>query len=105
MIDGEYFGSCDYPDLCRVLQFYFSDSFDETCSHLEWLTGNQNACNCPFNIDAGVVYLSGIQFEIPDFSTTIFSFLANGDFDVTLNASDSYRNIANIKFQFTMKRV
>jgi hypothetical protein len=105
LINGEYFGSCDYPDLCKALQFYFSNAFDETCSHYEWLTGNDNACNCPFNIGEGVVDLTGIHFDIPDFTMTTFSFLSNGDFDVKLNSSDSLGSIANIQFQFTMKRV
>ncbi len=59
-------------------------------------------CNCPFDVPAQTVDGS-ITGEIPDLSTTVVSFLANGDFDVkaTINNA-SNQHVACFRFLFTV---
>jgi hypothetical protein len=61
-------------------------------------------CSCPFNIPAQSVDDS-IEVELPDLSTTIVSFLANGDFDIkaTINNA-SNQHVACLRFLLTIQK-
>ena len=105
MVGGEYFGSCDYPDLCLFIKRLFSDSFepDNCLENYPVLTENEIDCTCPFKIRQGILDIENIDFNIYDLAATPFAFLGSGDFDVTANVSDSRGNVANFGFKFSMK--
>ena len=107
IVNGVGIGSCDYADLCALIKSLFSDTFNPNgaCSDYPSLNAHGIDCICPFNLQAGLLDLQDISFPILDMSTTVFSFLASGDFDVKVNASDAQGAIANIQFKFTMKKI
>ena len=52
---------------------------------------------------SGFINLQDIEVEVPDASQSIATFLASGDFDVTIKAADPLGDIANIQVQFSVK--
>ena len=81
---GFSMGSCTYSDICKD---FFQDIYNMNQSNCppefaEWGI----YCTCPFKIPAQS-FEGSPQFQIQDLSTTTLSFLAPGDFDVTINLS------------------
>jgi hypothetical protein len=61
-------------------------------------------CSCPFNIPVQSVDDS-IEVELPDLSTTIVSFLANGDFDIKAQISGpNNSHVACLRFLLTIQK-
>ena len=82
IVQGFSMGSCTYSDLCKDFLQDVYNMNESNCppEYEEWGID----CSCPFKIPAQSIEGSP-QFEIQDLSTTIVSFLAYGDFDVTIN--------------------
>ena len=81
------------------------DSFNPTvCSTYPTLIDYGIDCNCPFNIKSGFVNIDNITFDVPDASTSIATFLASGDFDVTATVADPIGPIANFNLKFSVKK-
>ena len=96
------FGSCSYADLCKD---YMQDFWEINALNCPpELADFGIDCNCPFNIPAQTDDVS-FDIDIPDISTSTYSFLASGDFDVKVvlnNAANQH--IACFRFLFTMMK-
>ena len=104
MVNGEYFFSCDYPDLCLFIKNTFPESFEPSycLTNYPWLAEYGIDCYCPFNLAEGFVDLGNINFDINISSALVF--LSTGDFDVSANVTDKIGDVANIQFKFSLKR-
>ncbi|CAF0872980.1 unnamed protein product [Adineta ricciae] len=100
-IDGVEVGSCDYADLCVVLQTMLPSFRPETCPPTAANYGVD--CNCPFNIPAGSLNIIKEKMVLPDAQASIASFMASGDFSFQLDTYDSQGSYANIIIKFTVK--
>ena len=87
IVNGQNVGSCTYPDLCAFLQSLFDEFKPETCPPA--LAEYGIDCKCPFNIRSQQLNIVGHTLEIPDASKTAASFLASGNFDITINATET----------------
>lgn len=100
LVNGQYFGSCVYDDLCAFMKGYLN--FDENnCP--ESFIENGFDCRCPFNLPITELNFDNV-LDLPDFSTTIFSFLASGNFDVTIKGSIGTTNVLCLNMKFTMMK-
>jgi hypothetical protein len=87
LVNGNSVGSCTYPSLCKLLQDLLPEFRPETCSPT--LTPFGIDCRCPFNIPTQDLKLVNELLNIPDASQTAASFLATGDFNITVIARDT----------------
>uniref|UniRef100_A0A6U4ZI64 MD-2-related lipid-recognition domain-containing protein n=1 Tax=Hemiselmis andersenii TaxID=464988 RepID=A0A6U4ZI64_HEMAN len=76
-LDG--YGSCTYPDLCGSL----NDAMP-TCN--DWFQKHKISCHCPFA--AQTISAPPSAFSIPAVGDKLPSWLADGDFQVTVTALD-----------------
>jgi hypothetical protein len=61
-------------------------------------------CNCPFDIPAQT-FDETFEYDIPDLTTTIVSFYANGDFDVKVTISNvANQHVACFRFLYTIMK-
>ena len=98
------FLSCDYADLCTLVKTLLPDSFNpQVCAQYPTLLQYGIDCNCPFNIVSGFINIPDILLDIPDASQSIATFLASGDFDITMKTADPQGDIANVQIQFSVK--
>ncbi|UJR36792.1 hypothetical protein I4U23_029505 [Adineta vaga] len=102
-VDGVEVGSCDYADLCLVLQTMLPSFKPETCPPTALNYGVD--CNCPFNIPTGQLDIIRERMELPDAQASIASFMASGDFTIELDTYDSTGPYAKISVGFTVKPV
>ena len=101
IVNGTSVGSCIYPDLCGLLKSVLS--LNETnCP--QNLIDNDIPCKCPFNLPTRELNINQ-SFQLPDIRTTIVSFLASGDFDVTIKGTIGITNILCLNMKFEMKPV
>ena len=102
IVQGIYFGSCSFNDLCKdilkdVMQDLVVDAFGFMFAHA-------SDFNCPFDIQPQSIENS-LEYEVPDFSTSIVSFLASGDFDLTVIINNtSNQHVACLRFKYTMQK-
>ena len=96
---GIYVGSCIYQDLCAFLKGYLN--FDENNCPENFIK-NGFDCRCPFNLPVTELNFNNI-LDLPDASTTIFTFLASGDFDVTIKGSIDTTNVLCLNMKYTIK--
>ena len=94
--------SCSYNDICKD---FFQNIFGmapEKCP--PELADFGIDCTCPFDILERS--FDGIfSFNISDLSTTNYSIIANGDFDVTVAINNSAnQHVACIRLKFTIKK-
>ena len=102
LVQGLYVGSCSYTDLCKNLINEIAGITADNClpDLAEWGID----CNCPFNIPIEIVEGSH-TIEIEDLSTSIASFMANGDFDITVKVNDSSNaHVACFRFFLTVQK-
>ncbi|CAF2104507.1 unnamed protein product [Rotaria magnacalcarata] len=106
LVDGAYVGSCNYTDLCTFLKSIWDDFKPETCSPV--LLDYGIDCTCPFNISPLTLDLNDLPLDLPDASQSAASFMASGNFDITVAvfegiplASPSY---GCAKVQLTVKQ-
>ena len=102
LVQGLYVGSCSYTDLCKNLINEIAGITADNC--LPDLADWGIDCNCPFNIPIEIVEGSH-TIEIEDLSTSIASFMANGDFDITVKVNDSSNaHVACFRFFLTVQK-
>lgn len=101
--DGHYVGSCTYSDLCDIIRESFKD-FENVCLDED---DDEPYCVCPFHFSASLSdgKTSYLPYSLPDFSTTIFSYLATGDFDVTIEFDDTVGYVGCLNLKFTTRRL
>ena len=58
-------------------------------------------CTCPFKFRSGEILIDNIELELPDASTSIATFLASGDCEITLDASDAKGKFGCLNVKFT----
>ena len=98
---GIYVGSCVYNDLCGLLKSVLS--LDENnCP--QNLIDNGIPCKCPFDLSIRDLNIDQ-SFELPAVGSTILSFLAVGDFDITIKGTIGTTNILCLNMKFAMKPV
>ena len=84
LVNGEYAGSCVYPDLCKSLMYILNLNKD-TCP--ESFKQNGVDCTCPFNLNPGKLNLVDIiQTYSPVFLNN--SWLVLGDYSIRADVSD-----------------
>ena len=103
LADGHYVGSCTYDDLCDIIRESFR-YFENVCLDED---DDEPYCVCPFNIPASLpgVTTSYLPYSLPEFSETIFSYLATGDFDVTIEFDDSVGYVGCLNLKFSTKKL
>ncbi|CAF1055510.1 unnamed protein product [Brachionus calyciflorus] len=97
---GVYVGSCTYDDMCKVVATLLPSFTPETCPPS--LADLGIDCTCPFKLKAGLLEIEEL-FEVPDANSTIFSFLASGDFEVKIEAKDALGPSGCINIKFAVK--
>ena len=102
MAAGISVGSCVYDDLCKVVQTLLPDSYNPATCPKE-LADYGIDCTCPFTFKTGDLAINQV-LDLPDASKTIATFLTNGDFDVSIKASDSVGPYACLNIKFTVKK-
>lgn len=100
MFQGVYIGSCIYTDICLLISFLFPQFNPDEC--LPEVAQYGIDCTCPLGFSAGN-FVYNHQLSVPEFSTTIFSFMASGDYDLTLKAKDNLGPMFCTQFKFTMR--
>jgi hypothetical protein len=102
VVQGVSVGSCSYADACKDILQDIAEITPEDCPADLIPLGID--CNCPFNIPTQVVDGS-IEFAVSDLSTSIVSFLASGDFDVTARVNQANGvHVACLNLKFTVKK-
>ena len=102
IVQGFSVGSCSYNDVCKDVLQGIAGITAENCPPelAEWGVD----CNCPLNIPAQSVD-GTLSLDFPDLSTTIVSFLANGDFDIkALISGPSNSHVACLRFLLTIQK-
>jgi len=99
---GFHVGSCTYDDICEIIDFLLgSTTFNpENCAPSLAEFGID--CTCPFNIRDGDVNIDA-PMDLPDASTTAATFLASGDFDITVKGSDPRGDFGCLNLKFTVE--
>jgi hypothetical protein len=101
IVQGLSVGSCSYKDACKNILNELAGLDASNCP-VE-LAAYGIDCTCPFNIPTAVmdeVFLASLE----DLSTSPVSFLATGDFDVTIKAADARGEALCLNVKFTMKK-
>jgi hypothetical protein len=102
-VEGVFVGSCDYTDLCVVLQTMLPTFKPETCP--PGVAQYNIDCTCPFKIPVGPLNILKERMELPDAQNTMASFMASGDFSIRLQTYDAVGPYADITIKFTVKPV
>lgn len=98
---GVYVGSCDYTDLCPLVATLLPDSFNPSVCPPALLDYGID-CTCPFKIRNGDIFIDQV-LSLPDAAATVASFLASGDFDITINTSDALGGYGCVNIKFSVK--
>ena len=102
IVQGFSVGSCSYSDVCKDVMQDIANVTSANCPPelAEWGID----CTCPFDLPVQNVEGS-LDIEISDLSTSIVSFLATGDFDVTVTVNNSAnQHVACLRLKFTMQK-
>ena len=102
MAAGIYVGSCVYDDICTIVASLLPDSFNPSACPPE-LADYGIDCTCPFKIRSGRIEVIDTLLDLPDASTSIATFLASGDFDITINTEDPQGKFGCVRIKFTVK--
>lgn len=93
----EQYGSCNFPDLCGAMERLMP-----TCN--DWFVNHKISCHCP--IAAQIFVASPSVFNIPPVGDKLPSWLADGDFQVTVTALDGKgAEIGCVYMQMSLKLV
>ena len=99
-------GSCTYVDGCKDVLNDIANLTSINCPP-ELLPAGID-CNCPFKMvdstQANPLVIDVPQAEIPDLSKTIVSFLASGDFEITLKGTDTKGYYGCVNLKLTIKQ-
>ena len=102
IVQGFSVGSCSYNDVCKDVMQDIAGITTANCP--AGLVDFGINCTCPFDIPAQSVD-GKLEFDIPDLSTTIASFLASGDFDITATVNNaSNQHVACLRFKLTIDK-
>ncbi|RNA28570.1 ganglioside GM2 [Brachionus plicatilis] len=85
LVDGNYVGSCTYPDLCLLLKSVLGYDANSCPQNL---IDNNIDCTCPFKLPARELNVDVVA-DLPDATTSSITWIASGSFDVKVEASDS----------------
>ena len=99
---GVYVGSCTYDDLCAIVQQLLPDNFRPDICPAE-LAPFGIDCTCPFKIKAGDLNVDDVVLNLIDASTSAFTFLASGDFDINIKIKDAIGEYSCVNIKFTVK--
>jgi hypothetical protein len=102
LASGIYVGSCVYDDICAIVAQLVPDSFNPNACPPE-LADYGIDCKCPFKIRSGRIEILDTLLELPDASASIATFLASGDFDITIKTEDPLGKFACVRIKFTVK--
>lgn len=99
LTNGQWVGSCVYPDLCNSIMYVTNLNKDNCPSNF---IANGVDCQCPFNLPSGIIELRDvIQTYSPAFLTN--SWLLSGDYKIKIEASDSRGFFFCLSLGFTIK--
>ena len=84
VLNGQNVGSCMYSDLCSFLQDILAEFQPDNCPPALAQYGID--CTCPFNIETQRLNIIDEPLDLPDASQTAASFMASGNFDITIKA-------------------
>ena len=99
LVNGIGIGSCVYNDFCTV----FNQLYDISPSNCpQYLISNNIGCTCPWYLPVDNFFINE-PLEI-DFSTSIFSFLASGDFNVDIKATQGTTSILCLNIKYSIQR-
>ena len=99
---GHYIGSCNYTDMCVFLNNFFDYFNENKCP--QFFIDNGFGCKCPFDLPTGDLNLYDTVLNLPDFSSTVFSFLSSGNFDFSIKTRSSLGDMLCLNMKFTMKK-
>ncbi|UJR38041.1 hypothetical protein I4U23_030723 [Adineta vaga] len=86
IVNGQNVGSCTYPDLCAFLQGILTEFSPENCPAA--LAEYGIDCTCPFDIKPQTINLIDHPIDLPDATQTAATFLASGNFNMTVTVSE-----------------
>ncbi|CAF0814879.1 unnamed protein product [Brachionus calyciflorus] len=99
LVNGQWVGSCVYPDLCKSIMYVTNLDSSNCPSNFQ---SNGVNCECPFNLQSGLIELQDvIQTYSPVFLAN--SWLINGDYKIKISASDSRGYFFCLNLGFTIK--
>ena len=102
MASGIWVGSCVYSDLCVVIRELLPDNFNPDVCLPELLDFGID-CTCPLKLKKGLIDMDSLKLDLPDASTTIFTFLASGEFDITAKMSDQKGSYSCVVLKFSVR--
>jgi hypothetical protein len=103
LVQGFYFGSCTQNDFCSNIFQFFWGYYPSNCP--AELADLGIDCNCPFNIPFQNIEGQFVM-DVIDFSTTLYAFMAVGDFELKYNINNaSNQHVACFRFFFTMSKL
>lgn len=99
LMNGQWVGSCVYPDLCNSIMYV--TNLDQSSCPANFVANGVN-CECPFNLPAGQIELRDIiQTYSPVFLNN--AWLLNGDYKIKIVANDSRGYLFCLNLGFTIK--
>ena len=99
---GIYVGSCNYDDLCTVVKDLLPNNFrPDICPAA--LAEYGIDCTCPFKIKAGDLNVDDMVLSLIDASTSAFTFLASGEFDIGIKIKDGLGEYACVNVKFSVR--
>ncbi|CAF3846366.1 unnamed protein product [Adineta steineri] len=106
IVNGQNVGSCTYPDICAFIKDLVTDFHPDTC-HPTLIQHGIN-CVCPFNIPIQRLLFRDHPLDLPDASQSAATFMASGNFDITVKATESAAANAELygcgRIHFTVKQ-
>jgi len=60
-------------------------------------------CTCPFKVKKGLITVNNNVLDLPDASTTVATFLASGDFDVSIKLADDLGSLSCVNIGFSVR--
>ena len=100
IVQGFAVGSCSYADACKDVLQDIAEFNSANCPPelADWGID----CSCPFDVPAQTVD-SSVTADVPDFSKTILTFFANGDFDIKAVVNNAAnQHLACFRFLLTI---
>jgi hypothetical protein len=101
LVQGSFLGSCTHLDFCEDIFQNFWGVIPTNCPPEFQDYGIP--CSCPFYIP-DVTIDGELLFEIGDLTTTVFSFMASGDFDLKVVFGNVNQHIGCFRFLFAIKK-
>lgn len=95
LANEHYYGSCSYDDLCEMVDAYHHALHEG--GDLE-----EHGLACPFDFQPGLLDLD-LNLDLPSISQTDISFLSNGEYDMKIDAADTFGPLGCLDLKFFTK--